>query len=105
MSVGSPDGATDTGSVERHCHHDGMTSSLPDFETIALTEVDDDIFLVTLNRPDRLNAITSTMIAELERVVEMVNPVLATPTDSWSQYWTVLSSVSTPTRFTEYIPI
>ena len=50
-----------------------MTRALPAFETIALTEADDDIFLVTLDRPDRLNAITSTMIGELERVVDMVD--------------------------------
>ena len=50
-----------------------MTRSLPSFETIALTEADDDIFLVTLDRPDRLNAITSTMIDELGRVVDLVD--------------------------------
>jgi enoyl-CoA hydratase/carnithine racemase len=43
------------------------------FETIEVTEADDDIALVTLNRPDRLNAITSTMITELEHVVSAVD--------------------------------
>ncbi len=32
------------------------------FDTIEVAEVDDDIALVTLNRPERLNAMTSTMI-------------------------------------------
>ena len=43
-----------------------MTLELPDFDTITVAEADDDIVLVTLDRPDRLNAITSTMITELE---------------------------------------
>jgi enoyl-CoA hydratase len=43
------------------------------FETIEVSEADDDIALVTLNRPDRLNAITSTMIAELDQVVNAVD--------------------------------
>ena len=43
------------------------------FETIEVTEADDDIALVTLNRPDRLNAITSTMISELDQVVSAVD--------------------------------
>ncbi len=43
------------------------------FETIEVTEVDDDIALITLNRPDRLNAITSTMITELDEVVRFVD--------------------------------
>lgn len=50
-----------------------MTLQLPAFETISVGEVDDDIVLVTLNRPDRLNAITSTMITELEQVVAAVD--------------------------------
>lgn len=50
-----------------------MTFSLPALTTIDVTEPDDDIVLVTLNRPDRLNAITSTMISELEAVVAAVD--------------------------------
>lgn len=50
-----------------------MTRTLPSCETIELSEIDDDIVLVTLNRPERLNAITSTMIVELARVVEFVD--------------------------------
>lgn len=43
------------------------------FETIELIEADDDIALITLNRPDRLNAITTTMISELDEVVRFVD--------------------------------
>ena len=50
-----------------------MTLTLPDFDTITVGEVDDDIVLVTLNRPDRLNAITSTMISELDQVVTAID--------------------------------
>lgn len=50
---------------------DGLT----DLTTIAVTDIDidEDIALVTLDRPDQLNAITSTMITELERVVSAVD--------------------------------
>jgi enoyl-CoA hydratase/carnithine racemase len=50
-----------------------LRASLPDFETITVAEADDDILLVTLNRPDRLNAMTSTMITELGHVVDAVD--------------------------------
>jgi enoyl-CoA hydratase/carnithine racemase len=50
-----------------------MTRSLPDFTTIDVSEADDEILLITLNRPDRLNAMTSTMITELETVVAAVD--------------------------------
>jgi len=50
-----------------------MTRTLPDLTTISVTEADDGIALVTLDRPDRLNAITSTMITELEQVVAAVD--------------------------------
>jgi enoyl-CoA hydratase len=50
-----------------------MTLALPDFETLTVAEADDDIVLVTLDRPDRFNAITSTMITELEAVVAAVD--------------------------------
>ncbi|WP_051062150.1 enoyl-CoA hydratase/isomerase family protein [Ilumatobacter nonamiensis] len=42
-------------------------------ETITVSEADDGIALITLNRPDRLNAITSTMVSELEQVVAAVD--------------------------------
>lgn len=50
-----------------------MTLSMPDFTTIDVTEPEDGILLITLNRPDRLNAMTSTMISELETVVAAVD--------------------------------
>ncbi len=56
-----------------HGHHGRMDFTASSFETIEVTEADDDIVLVTLNRPDRLNAITSTMITELEQVVRAVD--------------------------------
>ena len=49
------------------------TASLPDFETITVGETDDEVLLVTLNRPDRLDAMTSTMITELGHVVDAVD--------------------------------
>jgi enoyl-CoA hydratase len=48
-------------------------SSLSGLTTIEATELDDGIALVTLNRRDRLNAITSSMIDELDRVVTAVD--------------------------------
>ncbi|MFK8024731.1 MAG: enoyl-CoA hydratase/isomerase family protein [Ilumatobacter sp.] len=50
-----------------------MTLSLPEFTTISVSEPEDGIALVTLDRPDRLNAMTSTMITELEAVVAAVD--------------------------------
>ncbi len=49
--------------------------TLTDLETTALRVemADDDIALVTLDRPDRLNAITATMTSELSAVVEAVD--------------------------------
>ncbi len=47
--------------------------AVTDLTAITLEQVDDGIALVTLNRPDRLNAITSTMIDELDRVVTAVD--------------------------------
>ena len=47
--------------------------ALDDLTSIDVANADDGIALVTLNRPDRLNAITSTMIDELERVVSVVD--------------------------------
>jgi enoyl-CoA hydratase/carnithine racemase len=48
-------------------------AELADLTTIAVSEPDDDIVLVTLDRPERLNAITSTMIDELDCVVRAVD--------------------------------
>jgi enoyl-CoA hydratase len=48
-------------------------SGLSDLTAIEAAELDDGIALVTLNRPDRLNAITSSMIDELDRVVSAVD--------------------------------
>lgn len=50
-----------------------MTLSLSDLTTIDVDELDDVTALVTLNRPERLNAMTSTMISELEQVVAAVD--------------------------------
>lgn len=50
-----------------------MTFEMTDLTAIEVAEIDDDIVLVTLNRPDRLNAITTTMITELESVIEQVD--------------------------------
>lgn len=50
-----------------------MSLQLPEFTAIEVSEIDDDIVLVTLNRPDRLNAITSAMINELGTVVDAVD--------------------------------
>jgi enoyl-CoA hydratase/carnithine racemase len=50
-----------------------LLASLPDFEAITVGEADDDVVLVTLSRPERLNAMTSTMISELGSVVEAVD--------------------------------
>ncbi len=47
--------------------------AVTDLTAITVDQVDDEIALVTLNRPDRLNAITSTMIDELDRVVTAVD--------------------------------
>lgn len=49
------------------------TLTLPELTTIDLAEPEDGIALVTLNRPNRLNAMTTTMISELEAVVAAVD--------------------------------
>ncbi len=48
-------------------------SGLPEFACITVAEIDDDVVLVTLNRPDRLNAITPQLIAEVTTVVDAVD--------------------------------
>ena len=37
-----------------------IVRDLPDYDTLTIAEPDDDILLVGLNRPDRLNAINAT---------------------------------------------
>ena len=46
---------------------------LPAYETLTLAEPDDDILLVGLNRPDRLNAITPAMMSELADLTSRVD--------------------------------
>ena len=46
---------------------------LPDLHTITVEEPDDDVLLVTLSRPDRLNAINAEMIGELGAVIDGVD--------------------------------
>ncbi len=46
---------------------------LPEFTTITVEEADDRILLVTLNRPDRLNALTPRLIDEVGQVVAAVD--------------------------------
>ena len=50
-----------------------LTDSLPDLSTIRVEMADDRIALVTLDRPDRLNAITPQLIEELTAVVAAVD--------------------------------
>ena len=50
-----------------------MSLSDRSFETLKVSEVDPEILEVRLNRPDRLNAINATMIAELIDVFESLN--------------------------------
>jgi enoyl-CoA hydratase/carnithine racemase len=40
----------------------------PEYETLLLEVVDDDVLLLTLNRPDRMNSMTATMLTELTEV-------------------------------------
>lgn len=40
------------------------------FETLALREIEDETLEVRLNRPDRLNALTGTMVGEIIEVFE-----------------------------------
>jgi enoyl-CoA hydratase/carnithine racemase len=45
-----------------------MTIAPPEHQTLTVTTPADDVAMITLNRPDRLNAMTVTMFAELEAV-------------------------------------
>ncbi len=47
--------------------------NLPELTAVEVEEADDQILLVTLNRPDRLNAITPKLIEEMEAVVRAVD--------------------------------
>ena len=52
----------------------GMTvRDLPDYDTLTLAEPDDDILLVGLDRPDRLNAITAAMMSDLADLTARVD--------------------------------
>jgi enoyl-CoA hydratase/carnithine racemase len=46
---------------------------LPEYETLTTSEPDDDILLVGLDRPERLNAITATMMTELADLTNRVD--------------------------------
>lgn len=46
---------------------------LPEYETLLTAEPDDDILLVTLNRPDRLNAISPQLMTDLADLVGRVD--------------------------------
>lgn len=50
-----------------------LSADLPDFDTIVVTDVDDQILLVTLDRPERLNAMTPRLIEEISTVVRAVD--------------------------------
>lgn len=50
-----------------------LPAGLGDTETILVSEIDDDIVLVTLNRPDRMNAISTQLISDLDDVVRAVD--------------------------------
>lgn len=50
-----------------------VLEGLTDLTAVQVSIPDDDIVLVTLDRPDQLNAITSTMVTELDRIVTAVD--------------------------------
>lgn len=50
-----------------------MTLDLPPFETIVVEQPNRDVAIITLDRPERLNALTATMIDELGHVVDAVD--------------------------------
>ncbi|MFN3215975.1 MAG: enoyl-CoA hydratase/isomerase family protein [Acidimicrobiales bacterium] len=50
-----------------------LPAGLGDTETLRIAEIDDDIVLVTLHRPDRMNAISTQLISDLDDVVRAVD--------------------------------
>lgn len=50
-----------------------LPAGLGDTETLRVSEIDDDIVLVTLHRPDRMNAISTQLISDLDDVVRAVD--------------------------------
>lgn len=50
-----------------------FTDDLPQFECLKVSIAADDVALITLNRPDRLNAMTSTLIEEMTQLVRLVD--------------------------------
>lgn len=50
-----------------------MSLDLPDLVTVRVDEVDDHIVRVTLDRPNRLNAITPQLIDEMQQVVRAID--------------------------------
>ncbi|MDG2112457.1 MAG: enoyl-CoA hydratase-related protein, partial [Actinomycetota bacterium] len=50
-----------------------LIEQLTHLETVRVEEADDDILLVTLDRPERLNAITSQLMEDMNEVVRAVD--------------------------------
>ena len=50
-----------------------VAASLPAFTSITVEDVDDEVLLVTLDRPERLNAMTPRLIEEMTTVVDAVD--------------------------------
>lgn len=50
-----------------------LPAGLGDTETLRIREIDDDIVLVTLHRPERMNAISTQLISDLDDVVRAVD--------------------------------
>ena len=50
-----------------------LTEQLAGLETVRVEEADENILLVTLNRPERLNAITSQLMEDMTQVIQAVD--------------------------------
>ncbi len=50
-----------------------LPAGLGDTDTLRIDEIDDDIVLVTLHRPERMNAISTALISDLDDVVRAVD--------------------------------
>ena len=50
-----------------------MTMSLPTLETLTFQEIEPQIGLVTLNRPDRLNAINDRMLDDFDELLRQLD--------------------------------